>query len=527
MRIRPRWCRAVVLAIVVFATSPASADPVGPAVALEKLALTVDLVCKATVVADRPVADEWFEPVSGFEVRETELRVVSTVKGRAPNVIRFRHYAESVGGRVNMRQSYTLAAGRTYVVFAAEGAGGTYRQWSQSRTAKWDQGVLLAADAKPHRGTTVSEAAWAELRALLQSPDDGDVVEAIRQLDEMSGGRDTGLKDFERSQALAAIQPLLAAKSVAVATAAVTVFGVESPYFDDAVAPSWLAGIGKGTIPGIGAREPSASPAADIAVKELLDVAVAGVTSELRALAIRALARSRQVPAVMVTEWLRDPSVAVRQAAVLASAERRDRELILAASTDGSPDIRHAAALAIGFAQDPNLLPLLDRLLKDPAAQVRTAAALSLLAFAPDEAASVMKANLASDFRPLFINALARADLQPYLAMLAEVIEQRLQPTNWWGGTIPAGDSWTILFGFVKARPAAELTAGKLDRSLDALERMQWFSLSEPRDLYALYLSRGLLVRAQQFRDATRKSVPYDIDYYFDMTDRDPATYVQ
>ena len=69
--------------------------------------------------------------------------------------------------------------------------------------------------------------------------------------------------------------------------------------------------------------------------------------------------------------------------------------------------------------------------------------------------------------------------------------------------------------------------AGKLDRWLDALERMQWFSSSEPRALYALYLSRGLVARAQQFRDATRKSLPYNIDYYFDMADRDPEKYVQ
>jgi hypothetical protein len=35
-----------------------------------------------------------------------------------------------------------------------------------------------------------------------------------------------------------------------------------------------------------------------------------------------------------------------------------------------------------------------------------------------------------------------------------------------------------------------------------------------------------LQARAQQFRDATRKSLPYDINYYFDMADRDPALYV-
>jgi hypothetical protein len=477
--------------------------------------------------ADRVITDEWFEPIGGYEVRETELRVVSVIKGAAPGVIRFRHYAEvPQAPTANARQVYRLIAGRSYLVFATRAADGTYRQWSKSRTTKADQGVLLTADAKPHVGTTIREAAWAELLRLLDSSNDDDSIEAIRQLDELSGGRWTELKDFERSKALAAIRPLLLSSRAAVATAAVTVFGSESPYFDDATAPYWLAGIGKGTIPGLATRTPSAHPAADAAVKELLDLAAAGITPQLRALAIRTLAPSHQVSGAMVREWLLDEEIEVRQAALLASARRRDRTVIAAAAHDTSAGIRHAAALAIGFSQDPSLVPLLDALLHDADAKVRTASALSLLSFAPGDAEQVMTANLATEFRPLFINALARSDPQPYLTLLAEVIEQRLQPTNWWGGSIPAGDSWSILYGVVKSRPAAELAGGEHDPSLAALERMQWFGSSEPRALYALYLSRGLLARAREFREATRKSLTYDIDYFFDMADRDPDTYL-
>jgi hypothetical protein len=64
---------------------------VGPPVPLEELARTADLICKATVIAHRSVTDGWFEPIAGFQVRETELRVVSIVKDAAPNVIQFRH----------------------------------------------------------------------------------------------------------------------------------------------------------------------------------------------------------------------------------------------------------------------------------------------------------------------------------------------------------------------------------------------------------------------------------------------------
>ncbi len=139
------------------------------------------------------------------------------------------------------------------------------------------------------------------------------------------------------------------------------------------------------------------------------------------------------------------------------------------------------------------------------------------------------------DFRPLFVNALASRNPQPYLAMLAEVIEEQgAGPSDWkrpeewnYGGTIPAADRWRILFDFVKSRPAAELRAGEFDRSLDALERMHWFGSGEPTSLYALYLSRGLLSRAKEFRDTTRKSAPFDMDLYFDRVDRDSAAYLQ
>jgi hypothetical protein len=103
-------------------------------------------------------------------------------------------------------------------------------------------------------------------------------------------------------------------------------------------------------------------------------------------------------------------------------------------------------------------------------AAVRSSAALSLLSYPADQSTPVMKANLNSSFRPVFINALASADPQPYVAMLAEMIEQghdeirgyQFERTDWsFGGTIPSSESWQILFGFVSSRPAEELTSGK------------------------------------------------------------------
>lgn len=521
MSIRSSWGSAV-LAILVFAASPASACLVQMPVPLKELARSADVIAKATVIADRPVTDHSFEAIPGSDIRETEFRVVSILKGPKSNVIQFRHYAPSLGASAVWcpPPSYTFVVGHTYIVLATRVAGDTYRQLSQSRTTL-DRSVLPAASAKPlYAGPTVAEAVWGELVAQLNSPDKAIALKAIRLLDEMSDGPPLGVKDFDRSRALAAIQPLIGAKSVAIATAVVSVFAMDSPYTDDWSAPQWLAGIGKGTIPGLAQLRAPVSPLPDGGAKELLRVATSGASPELRALAIRALARSRAIPQAAMADWLRDRSIAVRSAAVLASAAMPDRTTIKAASTDSSPEIRRAAALAVGFTQDPRLLPLLGNLLQDPAADVRAAAAMSLVSFAPDQAAQVMRANLASEFGPLFVNALARGNPQPYLPMLATVIEQRSQPANWWGGWPPAVDSWDILFDYIKGRPAAELASGKLDHWLDALEQ----SPPQPAELYSLYLNRGLTLRAKQFRNAIRKSPSY-IDSVFDAIERNPAAY--
>lgn len=538
---------------------------------LEELARTADLICKATVVADRSVIDDSFKSIDGFEVREAELRVASTLKGEPPKVIRFHYHghapesaltkllggADDYLGHTGEKERNSLATGRTYLLVASQIAGGTYREMtaflpSSYRTVHMGgapppyygmtrPGVLLAADAKPHRGTTLTEAAWSELLALLKSAREDDVLAAIHLLDRMSGGpawNRNGPPIFERDEALVEIEPLIEAKSADVAAAAVTVFGGDSPYFYDQDVPFWLVGIGRGHITGLFPRKRPANPVvADIGAKELLQVATDGMTPNLRALAIRALGRRPHAyTAATVAVWAHEPNIEVRRAAVLASAELPDHDPIVTASTDGSPETRCTAAVAVGFAQDPHLLPLLQRLLHDPVADVRSTAALSLLSYPVDQAAPVMEANLVSEFRPLFVNALALGDPQPYVAMLAEIIEQaqgkerpdQLVPTNWkYGGSVPAADSWQILFDFVRSRPAAELTAGKLDSSLNTLERMHWFSSGPATELYALYKSRGLVSRAKEFREMTRKIAPFDMEVYFDRVDRDPTAYLR
>ena len=520
------WRTVVVSVSVIISTSAAAhAYGVGPAVPLEELAKKADLVCKGVVVADRKVRDPWFEATPGFEARETTLSVVSCIKGKKPKQLRFRHYAAGPPApRSYTPPNFTFVVGRAYVVFAAKGTGGAFRVVSKSPTRKIDPDAILAADTKPHRGTTVTEAVWSEQRGLIASADAADVIAGIRELDELSGGRMLNLADFERGAALAEIAVAIGHKDSKVATAAIDVFGADSPYYEDRDAKYWLAGLGKGRLSGLGSRKAAASPAAGLATPALLAVADSGSTPALRALAIRALGQGSSVPAATIASWSRDPDVEIRRAVTLTSAARSDRLLITSGAKDPAPEIRAAAALAIGFTQDPKLLPLLPPLLTDPARDVHTYAAMSLLSFSIDQSAPALRQGLNSPYRSLFVNALASRDPRPYLRLLAEIIIKHEQPAHWWGGSVPAGESWNLLFGYVKAQAVAELTSGKLDASLDALEQMQWFSSAEPRDLYALYVARNLTVRAGNFR-AAMKTSNFDLAKYFDEVDQNPARF--
>ena len=155
---------------------------------------------------------------------------------------------------------------------------------------------------------------------------------------------------------------------------------------------------------------------------------------------------------------------------------------------------------------------------------------MSLLSFSPanPSIAGVLKANLENEeFRPLFLLALARGNPSEHLDALAEVVERKLEPKNFWGGQIPAFTAWNILFKHLQAQPADAVRSGKLDRYLDTLEKVGNYSSSEPRDLYAFYLQRGMVERATKYRQEAVKAVPYNLDRYFDEVDRNPAQYTR
>ena len=65
----------------------------------------------------------------------------------------------------------------------------------------------------------------------------------------------------------------------------------------------------------------------------------------------------------------------------------------------------------------------------------------------------------------------------------------------------PAGPDPT----FARRRSAA---ACREARSLDALERMNWYNSGQPCGLYALYRDHGLVSRAKEIRGTARKRAP-------------------
>jgi HEAT repeat protein len=532
-----RWQLAIVIltATVLAADRHSQAYFVGSALPLDKLVEEADVIVKAEVLASRPVDNEpWFDKYPGLSGWASELKVISVVKGSLPaGTITFQHYGHAEGGPravMFMPQYYDLETGNAYLIFAKKtDRPAVLRQlWKDHRT-KEDQGVFRTADARPVDALPVAQVVWTELCKLLASSDTDDAVYAIRQLNEMSGGpRWPELHDFERAKALAAIAPLLAHKDDKVVLEAITAVGAASPYLRDEDALFWLATVGGGYIPAISKRDPAQkNEGGKTYWKELVRIGDGDRSFKVRTLAIRALGRAGQ-PEVeaAVGRWTDDLEPSVRRPAAFLLAdfpgERSEARLRKLARDDFSA-VRAGAARAIGFGQFNGLLDVLDGLLDGQTDEVRAAAALSLLSFAPARSERILKKHLDDpDFRSVFVNALAQANPQPYLDELADIITRRLQPRRFWGGRVPYADSWDILFKYVRDQ---DLT--QMGKYLDALENAKFWSSSEPRDLYALYVKSGMDRRARAFREACKESISFDMETYFNDVDREAGIPVQ
>lgn len=512
---------------------------VGPSLSLEKLTEEADIIFKGTVVSSAPVEDDWFKPYRGFLVQQTRFNVVSVIKGRIwRKKLLFRHYAEDPQspGQMFEPQHYHFEAGRSYIVFAKSGgSSGIFRQLWMYHKIKADQGVMLCANNKPAARRTVKDVLWSELTVMLESDADSDVIYAIGQLDQMSGGRSgfDSLSDFDRKDVLAAVRGLMTNREARIAQAAIVLVGSHNPYMSDERTQHWLATVGSAEIPGIGKMDPKMqNVGGELCWKDLIAMADGNAPNKIRATAIRALGLVRE-PLLMepIERWLAESAPEIRASAALLLADFPGPKIsmrLTALAGDDSPEVRACVARAAGFGQKEDMADVLAKLLLDEDFKVRQTAAMSLLSFSPKNEAidRIFRANLDNkEFNPLFLNALARENPATYLDALAKTVAEKSEPKDFWGGQVPAFTAWEILFKYLQSQPVDEVRSGKFDRYLDAIEKVSIHSSSVPRDIYAFYVQRGMIERAKKFREEARKAVSYDLDYFFKMVDQNPSLY--
>ncbi len=522
--------------------SVANAYLVGPSLPLDKLVEKADFICKAVVVASKPVDDAWFGKLHGFEPLATELKIVAVYKGANLTQASFNHYApQKDQASPYSPQHYEFVAGRTYLIFASKtDHENVFRQITKNHTSQEDQGVLLAVDDSPHPDKAMKQIFWLELTGLLKNAKPGDVEYGIDHLNRMSDGRWGEPVEFPREDVLKAVLPLVSHADAEIGRTAIAALGTNNPLMSQSAAPGWLATIGKGHIPGYGTWETKLNLGGQRSWKELAAVADSNSDSQTRSLAIRALGRTK-LPEIrpLALRWIQDKDPFVVQAALVLLSddlEAGDHDLLKTLAADPRAAVRIGVATAIGFAQSQPLIPVLGKLLDDTDEHVSSAAALSLLSFSLDATEDILKASRKhANFGPLFVNALAQSHGSDYADELCDIIRNNRQPNNWWGGFVVWGDSWNVLFKAAQAASKDELTGKQFEPILAALEAPAsgnpkaptYYSSSEPRDLYALYLRKGLRDRAQAFRAVCKKTISYDIDYYFKIVDENPNLYTR
>ena len=500
---------------------------------LEALTNNSDIIFKGTVISSGAANEKsGFPSVMGFVTQETDFKIVSIIKGETTgSPLRFVHYErDSTRGLSPYEpQYYHFEPGRTYMVFAKKSVRGQiFKQISMFQSEKEDQGVLLCANDNSEIVSSVKDIFWFELMALLKSTNGNDVVYAIDQLDDMSGGGSglSGLSEFDRKTVIGVLRKFMTNSDPKIAREAIGVVGSHNPYMSTVREASWLVTVGSAKLPGFAPMERTENTGGKLYWKELVSIANSKADATTRALAISALGLTRE-PSLRpyLVQWLSDRNAAMRSSATVLLADfptlaSHERIAILAGDTSAA--VRTATAREIGFAQQVTASDIAASLITDPDAGVRKMAAMSLLTFPPDnnEVAKVFSANLDNrEFEPLFLIALSSNDAGPYLDALAKAIEEKPTPTNGWGGNTDLA-AWEILFKYLQNQPFDEIRSGKFNRYLDAMEKVGSYSSTYPRDIYAFYVQRGMTDRAKAFRSKADKAVTYDLDQYFEQVDQ-------
>lgn len=498
---------------------------------LEDLIQASDIIVKARVTSSSITENNSFPKIRGLAIHADTLQVISVLRGKiSKSTITYLHHgpakpAGPPGG--NLPHYFTLKVGNVYILFAQQSqTKGVFLQLWKDYFNKDYKSVLRTANDNPVTQISIPEVIWSELMHLVTSNHDPNVIYAIRQMNEMSGGHYSSLQYFDRYKVLHTIQSFLSSPNLEIVKEAITAMGSDNPYFDE-WNHNWLATVGGGRFThivkwDINWQNTDARPY----WRALAAIAEGKDSHKIRALAIRTLGRLQE-PRLWeyLSRWVRDPEPIVRKAATILLADFPSAKavpLIRKNVQDKSKDVRLGAAIAIGYGQFDSLIPELEKLIQDEDLIVRGSAATCLISFAPDKIRQVLKRNLDHpDFMPLFVNILAETDTETYRDLLAKIIQNRSEPKFYWGGRVPYAQSWDLLFQYLQKQSAKTLRSGAMDKYLHALDNAKFWGSSAPRDLYAWYLKKGIPEHARKFRQLCQKNLVFDMEHFFNRVDRE------
>jgi len=560
-------CLILLFSSLLFGSS-AQGYIVGSSPPLDKIIELSDIIFKGTAINSVSQAQSGFPGFPYFPAEETQFKVFSILKGSLPGATaKFRHY--TAPGVIDAPQYYPIKIGQTYLVCAKRtDTADVFQQLWTYPTSGPDGSVVVCANANLVAAKTFKEALCSELIGRLQGTDNKDVLNVIGQLDELSGGLESwATSDFDRKEVLAGMHGLMANPDPDVAQAALHVVGSYSPYLSEEQTGYWLNTVGGVTMPNFGVLDPQRKNiGGELYRNELLALANGKADADMRAMAIASLGLVRDPAFEMsLDRWLADPSPTVRHSATLLLADFPDmatHDRLTKLADDRAPEVRSAVAISIGLEQEPEKADILVKLLNDHDAKVRQTAAMSLLSFSPKNKAIAAIFNVSrnrGEFVPLFLNALALDNPEPYLDRLALVVVRQTEPTNWWGGETPYLVAWEILFEYLQAQPVDQITSGKLDPYLDAMEKVAFESdtdqctstqglhhlespamiemermcnlrdVAVPVAIYAFYVQRGMTARAKKYRQWADKTVAdyTGFDDVFTWVDNNPSLYTR
>ena len=182
--------------------------------------------------------------------------------------------------------------------------------------------------------------------------------------------------------------------------------------------------------------------------------------------------------------------------------------------------VRSGVASAIGVAKDTAAADLLLEMVDDSDLIVRETAVNSLLQLPAAQAAPFWKKlRHHNRYGPLFINALATQNVEPYLNDLVKILNRDVRAERVLNYKLNDVDykSWQLLFKYISKKPKATLESNSLSHILETLE----YTHLMPPTLYRFYRTKKMEKRAKSYLGRLRSSLLKIYDKDFKEIDRE------